>query len=93
MLTQKLSRHILDIVSEKSYSQSEVNEMDGSHSKDTIPLEPEGYRRSEKNFTVYFGQLFGYNRVDCGFMPFLNECTVCGETFLKGIRCFYLNLG
>lgn len=32
--------------------------MDGSHSKDTIPLEPEGYRRSEKNFTVYFGQLF-----------------------------------
>ena len=32
--------------------------MDGSHSKDTIPLEPEGYRRSEKNFTVHFGQLF-----------------------------------
>ena len=58
VLTQKLSRHILDIVSEKSYSQSEVNEMDGSHSKDTIPLEPEGYRRSEKNFTVHFGQLF-----------------------------------
>ena len=35
-----------------------LTEMDGSHSKDTIPLEPEGYRRSEKNFTVHFGQLF-----------------------------------
>ena len=65
--------------------------MDGSHSKDTIPLEPEGYRRSEKNFTVYSVSFFGYNRVDCGFLcPFLNECTVCGETFLEGIRCFFI---
>ena len=45
--------------------------MDGSHSKDTIPLEPEGYRRSEKNFTVYFGQLFWIQQ-SClwFFMPF-----------------------
>ncbi len=32
--------------------------MDGSHSKDAIPLEPEGYRRSEKILAVHFGQRF-----------------------------------
>lgn len=30
--------------------------MDGSHSKDSIPLEPEGYRRSEYSFAVQPGQ-------------------------------------
>lgn len=32
--------------------------MDGSHNKDSIPLEPEGYRRSEQNIAVRFSQLF-----------------------------------
>lgn len=31
--------------------------MDGSHTKEGIPLESEGYRRSEKNITVHFSQL------------------------------------
>ena len=31
--------------------------MDGSHTKDGIPLEPEGYRRSEQNIAVRFSQL------------------------------------
>ena len=30
--------------------------MDGSHTTDGIPLEPEGYRRSEKNIAVRFSQ-------------------------------------
>ena len=34
--------------------------MDGSHSKDTIPLEPEGNRRFEYNSAVQPGQPF-YN--------------------------------
>lgn len=69
--------------------------MDGSHSKDTIPLEPEGYRRSEKILPCISVSFFGYNRVDCGFLcPFLNECTVCGETFFeRHTVLFYLNLG
>lgn len=31
--------------------------MDGSHNKDGIPLESEGYRRSDKNIAVRFSQL------------------------------------
>ncbi len=31
--------------------------MDGSHNKETIPLESESYRRTKTNATVHCGQL------------------------------------
>lgn len=31
--------------------------MDGSHTKDSIPLEPEAYRRLKQNIAVHFSQL------------------------------------